>query len=386
MRSLLVILLFLAFSTSSSSCRKHVNEEKTSITSEPASLSMVDPQATPETRALYANLWMIQQKGVMFGHHDYPSYGVGWQGDADRSDVKDITGDYPAVYSLDMNGIDQTKINFIKSTYKRGGISMICWHQNNPLTEYPGAPYPVGTAWDNTKVVDKILEEGSQMNIKYKKTLDRVAEAFISMKDENLRPIPVIFRPLHEHTQTWSWWGSSATTEGEFISFWRFIVHYLRDVKGVHNVIYAISPQMDEVYPDAISRLLFRWPGNDYVDFLGMDCYHGRNTGAFISNLKSLSELPRILNKPAGVTETGLESNHPADYWTKSVLDPLKGTNCTMVVAWRNEKTSHAFGPYPSDASAEDFKVFYNDKYTIFEKDLPHMYIMPGGVTINNYK
>jgi len=318
----------------------------------------------------------------MFGHHDYPSYGVGWQGDADRSDVKDITGDHPAVYSLDMRAISQTKIDFIKAAFKRGGVSMLVWHQNNPLTETPGAPYPVGTSWDNTTVVDQILQEGSAMNIKYKKILDDVAAAFFSMKNENGQLIPVIFRPLHEHTQTWNWWGSSATTEEEFISFWKFIVHYLRDAKGVHNVIYAISPQMDAVYTDARSRLLFRWPGNDYVDFLGMDCYHGRNTAAFISNVKSISELSPVIKKPVGVTETGLENNHTADYWTKNVLVPLKGTNCVMVVAWRNEKTSHAFGPYPADSSADDFNSFYKDKYTLFERDLPDMYVKPEGITV----
>jgi mannan endo-1,4-beta-mannosidase len=385
MKKILTIALGCTISLTAFSCEmKTLNQNSNTETDviQPVELSMVDPLATKETKALYANLWLIQQKGIMFGHHDYPSYGVGWNGDPERSDVKDITGDYPAVYSLDMRGIDQKKIDFIKAAFKRGGISMLVWHQNNPLTESSGAAYPVGTAWDNTKVVDQILQEGSAMNIKYKKILDDVATAFYSMKDENGMLIPVIFRPLHEHTQTWNWWGSSAATDVEFISFWKFIVHYLRDVKGVHNLIYALSPQMDAVYADAKSRLLFRWPGNDYVDFLGMDCYHGRNTAAFISNVKSISELSQILKKPVGVTETGLENNHTADYWTNNVLSPLKGSNCVMVVAWRNEKTSHAFGPYPADISAEDFKLFYNDKFTLFERDLPKMYVMPDGIII----
>lgn len=375
MKSLLLIMLVLNYSPLLNSCENPDSELTVKLT-------MVDPEATAETKALYANLWIIQQKGVIFGHHDYPAYGVGWKDEPGRSDVKDITGDHPGVYSLDMRGMDQTKINFIKEAYKRGGVSMICWHQFNPLTEAPGAPYPVGTAWDNTRVVDQILTEGSEMNIKYKKTLDVVAASFHSMRDENGKLIPVIFRPLHEHTQTWNWWGSSATSEEEFINFWKFIIRYLRDEKDVHNVIYAISPQMDAVYPDAKARLMFRWPGNEYVDILGMDCYHGRNTKAFVSNVQALSELSPALKKPVAVTETGLENNHPADYWTKNVLIPLKGSNIVMVVAWRNERTGHAFGPYPSDSSAEDFRTFYNDKYTFFEKDLPQMYVMPKNIII----
>ena len=345
-------------------------------------LKMVDSQATEKTKALYANLWLIQQNNVMFGHHDFPSYGVGWKADEDRSDVKDICGEHPAVYSLDMRGINDTKIELIKKVYKAGGLSMLVWHQNNPLTEGPGKQYPVGTAWDNTKVVDQILEEGSSMNIKYKARLDDVAEALHKMVDENGEPIPVIFRPLHEHTQAWNWWGSKATTEQEFIRFWRFIVSYLRDVKGCHNVIYAISPQMDEVYPDPEGRILFRWPGDEWVDFVGIDCYHGRDVKAFKSNVKALANVSKMKMKPVGITETGLENNHNADYWTVSCLPFIKGNWCSMVVAWRNEKPSHAFGPYPSDASAADFKLFHDDPYTIFQTGLPDMYTMPGNVTI----
>lgn len=337
-------------------------------------LSIVDKNATVETKALYANLLKIHEKGFMFGHHDYPSYGVGWRGDVGRSDVKDLVGDHPAVYSLDMNRIGEQKMEFIRQVHKRGGISMLVWHQNNPLTESPDAKYPFGTAWDNTKVVDQILQEGSEMNVKYKKRLDDVADVFHSLRDEDGKLIPVIFRPLHEHTQTWNWWGAKATTEEEFIAFWRFIVTYLRDVKDVHNVIYAISPQMDEVYADAEARLLFRWPGNDYVDLLGMDCYHGLNSKAFVSNVNAISALADKLGKPVGVTETGLEKNHTSDYWTKDVLPALIGKKCCMVVAWRNDNPNHAFGPYPADASAADFKAFYNNPATLFESDLPNMY------------
>ena len=297
-------------------------------------LRTVDPDATPETKALYANLWLIQQKGVMFGHHDYPITGIGWIEEAGRSDVNDIVGDHPAVFSLDLAKFDDYKMECVKAAHRRGGVIMLCWHQTNPLTEKAvqiGVKVP-GSAWDNTQVVDRILDEGSPMNIKYKKRLDAAAEIFRAMKDDNGRPIPVIFRPLHEHTQKWSWWSSSATTEQEFIDFWRFIIRYLRDEKGIHNLIYAISPQMDAVYSDTEARLLFRWPGDEWVDFLGMDCYNREKKEAFASNVKAISELSARLRKPAGVTEMGMPNNHPRAYWTNNVLPALKGNPISMVV------------------------------------------------------
>mgnify|MGYP003293982044 CR=1 FL=1 len=79
----------------------------------------------------------------------------------------------------------------------------------------------------------------------------------------------------------------------------------------------------------------------------------------FKKNVIALSLLAKEKGKPVGVTETGLENNHTADYWTKDCLPALKGQWCSMVVAWRNEKPSHAFGPYPSDVSADDFRLFH---------------------------
>ncbi len=372
---LCILLLSLGTATAAAAGKRMKAPKKTT-------LKMVDPDATPETKALYANLWCMGFEGVMFGHHDYPSYGIGWRGDAGRSDVKDLVGSHPAVYSLDMAGIDDRKIQFVREAHERGGVCMLVWHQSNPLTEGPGTKYPVGTAWDNTKVVDRILTEGSEMNIKYKARLDKVAEAFRKMVDKEGRPIPVIFRPLHEHTQTWNWWGRSATTHEEFVAFWRFIVSYLRDTKEIHNVIYAISPQMDTLYDDAVGRILFRWPGDEWVDFVGMDCYHGLRTEAFVANVRAMSEVRERVHKPVGVTETGLENDHKADYWTEDVLPALRDQPCTMVVAWRNDNPRHAYGPYPSDSTAEDFKRFFADPWTRFECDLPDMYAMPKNVTV----
>ena len=53
-------------------------------------LQLVDLEATAETKALYANLWVLQQKGFMFGHHDDLNYGRHWYGIDGKSDTKDV--------------------------------------------------------------------------------------------------------------------------------------------------------------------------------------------------------------------------------------------------------------------------------------------------------
>jgi len=359
-------------------------------------LSIVDKSATTETKALYSQLWKIQDKGFMFGHHDDLVYGRKWYNQPGGSDTKDVCGDYPAVFSVDFaevmddrslsNNDNSIRQRCIKEARARGEVIIACCHLNNPLTN--------GDAWDNTNVTvaKQILIEGSATNIRFKIWLDRLAVFASTLKDDQGKLIPVIFRPFHEHTQSWSWWGSSCTTQAEFINLWRFTVTYLRDTKGVHQFIYAISPQMDGTQTK--EEILFRWPGDDYVDFMGMDCYHGLNTAAFMNNLRNLSLLSQEKKKPCGVTETGIEGiknsdgSDCTDYWTKQILTPLTGRKVSMVVMWRNKYDPsssgvHYYSVFPGQASVIDFTTLYKSSISLFSKDLPDMYKLADSVTIN---
>jgi len=348
---------------------------------------MTDHNPTQETQKLYKYIVDVQDKGqVLFGHHDALGYGHSWRDELGRSDVKEMAGSHPAVCSLDFGKIEHNAVininripfdkmrEIVKYAHQRGQVIMICWHVDNPKTYLPGSTYPVGTSWDNSDdtVVKEILQEGSALNVKFKGWMDNLATYIQTLKDENGKPIPFIFRPWHEHTQRWSWWGSKCTTEQEFISLWKFTINYLRDTKGIHNMIYAISPQMDEVYPQTMERLTFRWPGDDLVDFIGIDCYHGRNKEAFASNVKYLSELSRLKNKPCGITETGIEGvDYPA-YFTEEVLPVLEQNKVSMIVFWRSddEMENHHYVPYKGHSAEKDFIRFTQSPRILLEKDI----------------
>ena len=72
----------------------------------PRAPPMVDPDATPETRALFVNLYQLAGRQVMFGHQDDLAYGVTWHDEPGRSDVKEVAGSYPAVYGWEVGGIE----------------------------------------------------------------------------------------------------------------------------------------------------------------------------------------------------------------------------------------------------------------------------------------
>ena len=357
-----------------------------------ASLSLVDKMATAETKALYANLWDIAANGFMFGHHDDLWYGRYWYNEPGKSDTKSVCGDYPGVFSVDMGPIMDNRYNdkenairrrVIIEAYDRGEVITMCCHLNNPHTG--------GDSWDNksNEVVKSILTEGHATRTKYLQWLDRCADFANNLKGSDGKLIPIIFRPYHEHTQEWSWWGKKCTTEDEFVRFWRFTVEYLRDVKGVHNFIYAISPQMDEDYRGGEKdRLTFRWPGDEYVDFLGMDCYHYSWKQAFQKNMAAISALSLEKKKPCGVTETGPEGFDWKDYWTNHILECALNQRVSMIVMWRNkyvgsnENDRHFYSVYPGHPSEDDFREMYESPKTFFSKDLPDMYTMPKGYEV----
>jgi mannan endo-1,4-beta-mannosidase len=231
-----------------------------------------DTSATTETRALFTNLQRGARDRVLFGHQDDLAYGVEWWAEPGRSDVRETAGSYPAVYgwevgdlergsAANLDGVDFERMRgWIREGYQRGGVITITWHMSNPVTG--------GDAWDTTRAVHAILPSGTR-HAAYCAWLDAFAAFVGDLRGAMGEPIPMVFRPFHEMTGGWFWWGASQTTPDEYRELWRFTVEYLRDRKQVHNLLWAYST---DVF-DSPSQYLARYPGDEYVDVLGFDDY-----------------------------------------------------------------------------------------------------------------
>lgn len=347
----------------------------------------IDTGATPMTRALFRNLKRISGKHVLFGHQDATAYGHAWRSGEGRSDVKDITGSHPAVIGTDFAGLSEGNDGrarrsmeelrkTIRDTYNRGGLVTVCWHANNPLTG--------GGFYADKKNPAHVMREilpGGKAHDTYKQWLDRIAEVAHSATDAQGRPIPFIFRPFHEFDGDWFWWGARFCTPEEFVGVWRYTVDYLRGAKQVHNILYAFSP---DCRFDTEEKFLERYPGDDYVDMLGMDNYWdfrpdgANNPDLALRKLAIVSRLAEERGKLAALTETGLEGVTQADWFTHVLLPILKDKRIRIsyVLVWRNahDNPKHFYAPFPGHPAAEDFKMFHDDKLTWFENDLPGLY------------
>jgi hypothetical protein len=341
-----------------------------------------DRRATKETVNLYHNLKKLLKKGVMFGHQDDPAYGVGWKYEDGRSDVKDVTGDYPAVYGFELGrleldhevNLDSVPFNrmktFIREAYDRGGVITISWHLNNPLTGK--------TAWDPAPGTVAAALPGGSKNDVYQVWLNNVADFMLSLRGKNGELIPVIFRPFHELNGNWFWWGKNNCTPEQLKQLYQFTESYLRDTKGVHNLLYAYNTDRFA----SADEYLERYPGDEWVDVLGFDIYqrNGGDSGnaQFISDidkmLTSLEQIATESKKIPALTEFGYNGVPDNTWWTNVLWKGIQSHKISYALGWRNAGYYNGkpefYVPYKDAPSAADFVKFYNEGKTFFQKDV----------------
>ncbi|MBK6282145.1 MAG: hypothetical protein IPF54_05280 [Draconibacterium sp.] len=91
----------------------------------------------------------------------------------------------------------------------------------------------------------------------------------LNLKTEDGKYIPILFRPFHEHTGSWFWWGKDLCSVEEYKVLWRFTVSYLQNEKNIHHLIYTYSTDRFKT----AGEYLERYPGDDIIDVLGFDLY-----------------------------------------------------------------------------------------------------------------
>ena len=350
---------------------------------------------TQRTENLLAHLHAISANGYLIGHQDDPVYGVGWVGDSCRSDVKSVCGDFPAVIGFDLGHLelgdsvnldgvpfDRMRDEIIRH-FDRGGMVTLSWHLDNPLTGGSAWVKPDSLTDQEKQTVASVLE-GGECHEKFLGWLDTLASFLNSLETPYGVKVPVLLRPWHEHTGSWFWWGQNLCTTEQYKALWKLTVDQLKQ-RGVNNVLYAYSPGT-EFNGDA-AKYLERWPGDEIVDVIGFDSYCTNNAEDTVAinnyassldlNLKALCDIAKQHNVVPALTETGMESLGKADWWTSTLMPVLNKYPIAYVLLWRNahNKPGHFYMPYPGQKTVSDFVKFYNDKRTLFVKDVNGLYL-----------
>jgi hypothetical protein len=134
---------------------------------------------------------------------------------------------------------------------------------------------------------------------------------------------PVAIRFAHEMNGNWYPWSEtrSGNRPGEYKMAWRH-VHDIFNKVGATNVIWVWSPNI--VRPVPAVRLQPLYPGDAYVDWVGVVGYQAHEETAGQVFDPTLKLLRKFTKKPILITETGAEPGPQKASWTASLFPWLR--------------------------------------------------------------
>lgn len=373
-----------------------------------------DPDATPETRNLFLKLESLKGLSTIFGQHlsttesQVLDHGV----DPRNSDTQAIVNDFVGLHGFDFGRGVTKHMEYAIKSFEAGGVITYSWHADNPVTINDSDPLTSGNDKDTLGYPLKELLPGGSGNAQWTAWLDELADNFFNVIQGELNgqtvKVPVIFRPFHENTGSWFWWGDDWGTAQDYKNAFRYTIDYLRNVKGVHNMLVAFSPSKPSQLASSGKSYGDWYPGDDYVDIIGYDMYGKYSTAAekseFQINLAANNAIvadfaeadlgsDQTRRKIAMISETGVSkgiqnASYDETWFSQVLLDSLnndptgKGQKVVAALTWMNNSAttcgvtapSSYWIPVNGQAHDQDFIDFYDDSRTAFESDLSNMY------------
>lgn len=351
-------------------------------------LHAVDKHITDETASLLYRLHKLRDGGVWLGQHD----GV-WIKENGQLDsyFSQLTGKLPAIASFDYMFItrrDNSERSWTRqqeneirkriiAAHEAGIAITMCWHYNDPYTGSTFYAKEIPNRRQRQESFRSILP-GKENHVQFKKDLQKVAEFAHSLRDNNDREIPFIFRPLHEFDGNWFWWGAKYNTPEEFKTVWRFMVDYLKDSLNVHNILYAFSPDINF---DTKEAYLLRYPGDEYVDILGLDDYRDFKYNEALAKkamerIRIMGQLSAEKNKPCALTELGyfVKKNKSGEKDLKRIqrmLNVLSEMNeiLSYIAFWSNGSDDYCV-PQRGDMGEQEFTDFLHQPFILLHGDM----------------
>ncbi len=382
-------------------------------------VQIVDPDATSGTIALYQYLKAVgESDAVLYGHMEDTVLKAG-SAKLSPSDTLDVTGSLSAINGLDCGGLfagfaskynsrhpgeeqlpDTNEGNIraaallSNEAIAGGAIMTLSAHMPNfafttvkdPAAKktYDRYDYSPADSYNLNGDCMKQILPGGAFNPQYTAYLDLIAEYAQQVNG------PILFRPLHENTGSWFWWGKAFCDAETYKSVFRYTVEYLRDEKQVHNFLYLYGPGSEA---GTLEEYGERYPGDAYVDMVGFDTYDDQASAgegytfqrSFEATVALTDQFAKKHNKLFAVTETGItnsamkKTDIQRPDWFTEILDIItKPTyNCAYFMVWSNyDAKSNYYSPYVSYKSDEGtlhghalmdpFLNFFNNPKSIF--------------------
>jgi len=268
----------------------------------------------------------------------YTDEQVKWKGQTDIAEFYKRSGHYPAIGGFDMlfaagghsdegwfRGYSENNLLMAEELWKLGGIPTFTWHWKvgEDTVFYTKDAYPMNgyrssgctngakgssesnTCFNYTKAFkDSTCKEINEASQEYKdivNDIDKVSALFKLLQEKD---VAVIWRPLHEASGGWFWWGVGS---GDcYKQLYRLVFDRMVETNGLNNLIWVWNINTDPQFGYDYSALNASWyPGDEYVDIVAVDIYdplNDHNSGANYYN-KIVSDVGT--NKMIALSENG---------------------------------------------------------------------------------
>lgn len=230
----------------------------------------VNPNATPEAKALLEQLYQTVENGqIISGLHHNQLQMPNYRRDLNRID--DASGKEPLIWGGDVAWDAAKVVEMATEQYHRGHIITLMWHAARPFDHGP-VNFKEQTQGDFTdEQWQELITEGSEMHQHWIAQVDSIAQYLKVLQD---RQIPVIWRPLHEMNGEWFWWGNRPGRDG-YQKVWRMLYDRMTNYHKLNNLLWVWNANAVRETPgDRAMRLDDYYPGGDCVDILATDVYH----------------------------------------------------------------------------------------------------------------
>ncbi|TFE23058.1 glycosyl hydrolase [Cohnella luojiensis] len=286
--------------------------------------------------------------------------------------IHNETGKYPAIGGFDfMNdspsrvewGTVGTDTELALKWWEDGGIVTFCWHWNAPKDLIDQQPdngwhrgfYTTATTFDISHAMDDPTSEDYALLLR---DIDVISALLAKLRDAG---VPVLWRPLHEASGAWFWWGAKGAEP--CIKLWKLMYERMTNKHELHNLIWVWNGQHKDWYP-----------GDEFVDIIGEDIYSPEKN--YSSNVKRFRQ---ALDYTSATKIIALSENGPLPDPDSMLADgALWAWNCTWYGTFVQKQDNDGFAVVSEQYTERDMlQKVYHHAFTVTRDELPDLESYP---------
>lgn len=291
----------------------------TSVRSSPSA------KASPSRAPVYDVAHLLNPTGKFYGASLYPA-------PTDPTSVQrwtQLTGKQANVLALFESFDDGFAASQVRSAYQQGALTLVRWEPYKaPLADIAAGKYD--------SYITTFAQAVRQLNL----------------------PIGLTF--AHEMNGNWYPWGTKTTKAADYVAAWRH-VHDLFQAADAKNVIWVWTPNVINPVPSIALAPLY--PGDAYVDWVGLDGYYTHRGQHTYSGLfgPTISKVHAFTQKPFIIVETAAEPGSQRPAWIKDLVTGVENDRQMLGFVWFDMTGSANWKIDDDSAATAEFRKITGD-------------------------